>query len=118
MPGKQAKTVTPLMFRRMLKWTSRSSTPARNRAMILLSIKAGLRACEIARLDWSMALDARGRIAEHLAVEDAIAKKRSGRRIPLHPDLRRALKRLLAEGRGSALSSRRRKAARCDRQAS
>ena len=31
--------------------------------MILLSVKAGLRACEIALLDWSMVLDARGRIA-------------------------------------------------------
>jgi len=97
MPGKQAKTVTPLMLRRMLGWTARSSTSARDRVIILLSIKAGLRACEIARLDWSMALDARGRVAEHLAVEDAIAKKRSGRRIPIHPELRRALQRLLAE---------------------
>ena len=29
-------------------------------SIILLSVKAGLRACEIARLDWSMVLDARG----------------------------------------------------------
>ena len=97
MPGKQAKVVSPLMLTRMLRQVSRSGRPAGDRAMILLSVKAGLRACEIARLDWSMALDACGKVAEVVAIPDAIAKKRSGRRIPMHPDLRRALKRLLRE---------------------
>jgi ATPase family associated with various cellular activities (AAA) len=60
-----------------------------------LSIKAGLRACEIAGLEWSMALDARGKVADILAIHDAIAKKRGGRRIPMHPDLRHALRSLL-----------------------
>ena len=83
------------MLRRMLRRASRSPPHARDRAMILLSVKAGLRACEIARLDWSMVLDARGKVADVLAIQDAIAKKRGGRRIPMHPDLRRALQRLL-----------------------
>ena len=61
MPGKQAKVVTPPMLKRMLRHVSHSSFPARDRAMILLSVKAGLRACEIAGLDWSMVLDAPGR---------------------------------------------------------
>ena len=95
MPGKQAKVVTPQMLRRMLRRTSTAPFPARDRVMILLSVKAGLRACEIARLDWQMVLDARGKIADGLAIHDAIAKKRGGRRIPMHPDLRRALQRLL-----------------------
>jgi len=56
MPGKQAKIVTPPILKRMLRHASRSSFPARDRAMILLSVKAGLRACEIAGLDWSMVL--------------------------------------------------------------
>jgi hypothetical protein len=56
MPGKQAKVVTPPMLKRMLREVSRSSFPARDRATILLSVKAGLRACEIAGLDWSMVL--------------------------------------------------------------
>jgi integrase/recombinase XerD len=94
MPGKQAKVVSPLMLTRMLRQASRSGRPAHDRAMILLSVKAGLRACEITRLDWSMALDARGKVAEFLAIPDAIVKKRSSRRIPVHPDLRRALERL------------------------
>jgi len=95
MPGKQAKIVTPLMLRRMLRYASRTAFPARDRAMILLSVKAGLRACEMARLDWSMVLDARGKIGDAICVRDAIAKKRSGRVIPLHPALRQALQSLL-----------------------
>ena len=95
MPGKQAKVVTPAMLRRMLRLTSRTDLSARDRAMILLSVKAGLRACEIARLDWSMVLDARGRVTDMISVRDAIAKKRSGRRIPAHPALRQALTALL-----------------------
>ena len=63
MPGKQAKVVTPPMLKRMLRHVSHSSFPARDRAMILLSIKAGLRACEIAGLDWSMVLDPHGRVS-------------------------------------------------------
>ena len=69
--------------------------PGRDRVMILLSIKAGLRACEMARLEWSMVLDALGKVADTLAIHDAIAKKRGGRRIPMHPDLRHALRSLL-----------------------
>ena len=95
MPGKQAKVVTPPMVKRMLRHVSRSSFPERDRAMILLSIKAGLRACEIAGLDWSMVLDAQGKVSGTLHVRDIIAKKRGGRRIPMHPDLRRALEHLL-----------------------
>ncbi len=97
MPGKQAKVVSPSMLKRMLHKASQSAYPARDRTMILLSVKAGLRACEIARLDWSMVLGAEGSVAEAVAVSDAIAKKRSGRRISMHPDLRRALTRLLRE---------------------
>jgi integrase/recombinase XerD len=94
MPGKQAKVVTPPMLKRMLRHVSRSSFPARDRAMVLLSVKAGLRACEIAGLDWSMVLDAQGRVSGTIHVRDVIAKKRGGRRIPMHPDLRRALEKL------------------------
>ena len=85
MPGKQAKVVTPPMLKRMLRRASRSSFPARDRALILLSVKAGLRACEIAGLDWSMVLDAQGRVSGTIHVRDVIAKKRGGRRIRCIP---------------------------------
>jgi len=91
MPGRQAKIISPTMLRRMLAAVRANDNWRRDRVMILLSVKAGLRACEIARLNWSMVLDPRGRVADYLSVRDAIAKMRSGRRIPIHPDLRRAL---------------------------
>jgi integrase len=107
MPGKQANVVTPPMLKRMLRHVSRSTFPDRDRAMILLSVKAGLRACEIAGLDWSMVLDAQGRVSGTINVRDAIAKKHGGRRIPMHPDLRIALERLArtAEPVGPAIRS-------------
>jgi len=43
MPGKQAKVVTPPMLKRMLRRVSRTSFPAGDRTMILLSVNAGLR---------------------------------------------------------------------------
>ena len=91
MPGRQAKLISQGLLRRMLTYADRSPYPARNRGIVLLSVKAGLRACEIARLDWSMVLDPRGKISDTLCVRDSIAKKRGGRSIPIHPKLRAAL---------------------------
>jgi hypothetical protein len=62
MPRKQAKIVTPPMLKRMLRHASRSSFPARDRVMVLLSVKAGLRACGIAGWDWAMVLDPQRRV--------------------------------------------------------
>jgi integrase/recombinase XerD len=77
---------------------STSQQPDRDRVIMLLSIKAGLRACEIAGLDWSMLLDDKGRIGHVLTVRDAIAKNGSGRRIPIHPELRKALRLIKPQG--------------------
>jgi integrase/recombinase XerD len=75
----------------MLTHSQRSAFPARNRVIIMLSIFAGLRAAEIAQLDWSMVLDARGKVGGTITIRDATAKKGSGRRVPMHSSLRRAL---------------------------
>ncbi|MEO6339245.1 MAG: site-specific integrase [Caulobacteraceae bacterium] len=94
MAGKQAKTLSPEALRRALTKARCSPTPERDAVVILLSVRAGLRACEIARLDWSMVLDARGKVALSLELQDRAAKKRGGRRVPLHSELRVALKAL------------------------
>ena len=60
--------------------------------MFLLSIKAGLRAKEIASVTWAMATDAEGEIADVIALENRASKgKGGGRHIPIHPDLKAAL---------------------------
>src|SRR3954470_4880773 len=100
MPGKQAKTLTRQQVRVALRRTRRGRNPERDRVMILLSVKAGLRAGEIAKLTWPMVLDADGRLGHRIELHDSAAKKSSGRAIPLHPELRRALL-LVRERRGS-----------------
>src|SRR5208283_5111904 len=85
MPGKQAKVVTPAMLKRMLRHVSHSSFPERDRAMILLSVKAGLRACEIAGLDWSMVLDAQGRCPARSTSATSSRKSAAGGESPCTP---------------------------------
>jgi integrase len=46
---------------------------------------------EIAKLTWEMLLDPAGDVGTTIELLDAAAKKKSGRRIPLHKDLRSAL---------------------------
>jgi integrase len=92
MQGKQAKIVSPTQERAILGYLATTRYPARERVMFLLSMKAGLRAKEMASLTWAMVTDAQGQIAEVLHVPNRASKgKTGGRTIPLHPDLQAAL---------------------------
>lgn len=91
MAGRQARRLTDPIIRKTLSRTQSRKLGKRDQVIILLSVRAGLRACEIARLDWSMVLDANGRVGSSIALPDRVAKMGSGRRIPMHPDLRKAL---------------------------
>ena len=53
-----------------------------------------LRAGEIANLTWPMVVDPTGEIATAIELHDGAAKMGSGRRVPLHNDLREGLARL------------------------
>lgn len=101
MRGRQAKVLTDIELRRLIKVAITSRHPSRNLVMVLLSAKAGLRAGEIASLDWSMVCDASGRVGHLIELPGAVTKYGLGRRIPLHFDLRRAL---IAHGRKNGLS--------------
>jgi integrase/recombinase XerD len=109
MPGKQAKTLSIDHVDDLLFFAERSRHPLRNRLIVLLSVKAGLRAAEIAKLSWDMVLDPSGAVGGSLVLQDQIAKKRSGRTIPIHADLRQALvkARQLCNGRGPLIRSER-----------
>ena len=91
MIGRQAKVLTPGDLRRLLALTNRSKFPERDRVIVLLTVRAGLRAREVAGLKWSMVSDANCRIASMVEVRDVIAKRGSGRRVPMHPQLHQAL---------------------------
>src|ERR1700722_7480500 len=60
---KQAKILSPLDVADVLAFTDCTRHPIRNRVIVLLSAKAGLRAGEIAGLTWDMVLAASGEIA-------------------------------------------------------
>jgi integrase len=91
MAGKQAKVLTDNDVSDLLVFAGRSRNPTRNEVMVLLSAKAGLRAGEIAKLTWDMVLDSRGNVGFTLELRNNAAKNGSGRVVPVHPDLRRAL---------------------------
>jgi integrase/recombinase XerD len=95
--GKQAKILTPRQERRVLKHLETTRYPSRDRVTFLLSIKAGLRAKEIASLTWAMVTDAEGKVGEEIALTDSSSKGNGGgRTIPMHPALREALEGLQA----------------------
>ncbi len=78
--GKQAKVLTPKQEQVVLRQLEATRYPRRDRAMVLLSVKAGLRAKEIAEVTWGMVTDADGRVADSIALEDRASKGRGGGR--------------------------------------
>src|SRR5450631_3573293 len=91
MAGKQAKILSDQQTRSLLVFASATRNPHRNHLILLLSLKAGLRAGEIANLTWDMVVSPTGEIGTVIELRDCAAKKRSGRLIPIHPALRSAL---------------------------
>ena len=91
MAGKQAKILSSDAFNLLLAYASSSRYPLRNTVIVLLSVKAGLRAGEIAKLSWPMILDPNGKVGRTIALHDKAAKKGSGRSIPIHQQLAEAL---------------------------
>src|SRR5437588_6868073 len=91
MPAKRAKVLSIADVGDLLAFASCTRHPLRNRVIVLLSAKAGLRAGEIANLTWDMVVDATGGISGAIELRDNAAKKGSGRAIPIHPNLGAAL---------------------------
>jgi integrase len=91
MLGKQAKILSPLDVADLLTFADCTRCPSRNRVIVLLSAKAGLRAGEIANLTWDMVSAANGEIGGMIELRDTAAKRGSGRLIPIHSDLADAL---------------------------
>jgi integrase len=91
MSGKQAKILSLGDVNDLLVFASCTRHPLRNRVIVLLAAKAGLRAVEIAQLTWDMVLDPTGDVGSVIELRDIAAKNGSGRLIPAHPDLRQAL---------------------------
>jgi len=94
--GKQAKTLSRGQIDGALGYIAKTRYPLRNRVILLLSVKAGFRAKEIASLTWDMVTDASGEIGDAIHLRDIASKGRSGRVIPLNRELKRVLVELQA----------------------
>lgn len=94
MIGRQAKILSNANVSALRQHCLKTRYPLRNLTMVLLSTKAGLRAGEIAKLTWQMVLTPSGDVGTTIELQNSIAKKGSGRSIPIHRDLRIALEKL------------------------
>ena len=90
MQGKQAKIVSPTQERAMLGSLVTTRSPARDRVMVLVSMKAGLRATAMASLTWTMVTDAAGQVAEVMPVPNHASQGITGGRT-MPPDLQATL---------------------------
>jgi integrase/recombinase XerD len=89
--GKQAKILNQKQVDAVLHHIGNGRNGLRNQVILLLSVKAGLRAKEIAALRWSMVLDAAGTVSDQIHLTNVASKGNSGRVIPLNRQLRAAL---------------------------
>jgi hypothetical protein len=63
MVGKRAKILSLEHVEDLLVFAAQTRHPIRNQVLVLLSVKAGLRASEISNLTWPMVIDPTGAIS-------------------------------------------------------
>ena len=90
MRGKPGEILSDHNIEDLLLLAETGRHPFRNKVIVLLSAKAGLRAGDCPPT-WAMVTDPTGAVGTVLELPDHATKKRSGRAIPLHDDLRTAL---------------------------
>ena len=86
--GKQAKILNRSQVEAVLNYINGRRYGLRNQVIFLLSIRAGLRAKEIAALRWSMIVGADGEVGEYIHLTNDASKGMSGRIIPINRQLR------------------------------
>lgn len=91
---KQAKILSVAQERAVLAYLAQTQFPLRNKVAFLLSIKAGLRAKEIASLSWRMVTDSDGNVGDCIHLTNAAAKGHGGGIIPIAQVLKDALRAL------------------------
>lgn len=89
--GKQAKVLSKQQQDAVLGFLGRTRYPQRNTVIFLLSVRAGLRAKEIASLTWGMLTDAQGTVSDAINLQDVASKGKSGGVIWLNKELKVAI---------------------------
>lgn len=85
--SKQSKTLTSTQIEMLTDYLSKTRNGMRDKLIFLLSIKAGLRAKEIANLTWSMVLNSNNEINDSIHLTNKASKGLSGRVIPMNSKL-------------------------------
>jgi integrase/recombinase XerD len=98
--GKQAKVLNSKQVDALLHHVGTLRNGLRNQVIVLLSVRAGLRAKEVANLRWSMIVGADGEVGDYIHLTDAASKGRSGRVIPINKKLKGSLIELYGKDRG------------------
>lgn len=94
--GKQAKTLNKAQIEMISAYLRSKRNGLRNQTIFLLSVRAGLRAKEIAGLTWEMILTPSGEISDSIHLTNRASKgKSSGRIIPMHDSIRSNLAALI-----------------------
>ena len=93
--GKQAKILTKGQVDSLTAFVLTRRHGLRDQTVFLLSVRAGLRAKEVANLRWAMLLTPEGEVSNEIHLTDNASKGRSGRVIPLNKQLRINLVKLL-----------------------
>lgn len=89
--GKQAKVLSDAQQRAVVSFLASRRHAARDTVIFLLSVDAGLRAKEIAGLEWSMLTDACGALTDCVRLENKASKGKSGGVVYLSKRLQEAL---------------------------
>jgi integrase/recombinase XerD len=97
--GKQAKTLSKTQVEAATAFLLTRRHGLRDQTVFLLSIRAGLRAKEIANLRWSMVTSSDGNVGDAIHLTDDASKGRSGRIVPLNKQLRGNLVQMLTVAR-------------------
>ena len=89
--SKQAQILSVAQEQQVINYLKTTRHSLRNQLIFLLSIKAGLRAKEIANNKWRMVTDGDLNLTDELRLEDIASKGKSGRIISLHRELKEEL---------------------------
>ena len=84
---KQSKVLNKTQVASVRSHLKSGRNALRNDTIFLLSVKAGLRAKEIAALKWIHVLNGDGTLNDTLHLPDSASKGRSGREIPIHKEI-------------------------------
>ena len=95
--GKQAKTLSRIQVKMISEYFLTNRYGLRDQTIFFFSVKAGLRAKEIAHLKWSMVMNSDGSVGDYLNLPSSSSKGNGGRVVPLNKDLKLNLIKLLKE---------------------